>query len=104
MNCFDRQVKDAKNNYNYFFIKLIFSILMVVFKLFIVLLISTIFNLTFVTIIALIYLCYSLYDIVCIFKYYLNIKNTLGYDNFVFEIDLNLISRMFFKGMVKYGK
>ncbi len=108
MNYFDKQINDARDNYNYFFIRLIFEIFKIFFKLSIMLLISGIFNYIVINIIALLYAIYSMYNIGIIFKYYLNIineiKNTMGFNNYVFEIDLNFISRNFFKGVVKYGK
>lgn len=108
MNYLDKQIREAKDNYNYFFIKLIFGILKIIFKLTVVLLISNIFNYTIINIIAIFYTFYSIYDISSTCKYYFNIineiKNTLGFNNLVFEIDLNLINRSFVKSVVKYGK
>lgn len=105
---FDKQISIARDNYNYFFIKLVFSILKSIFKLSIMLIISSIFNYTIINIIVLIYAVYSLYNICSTVNYYLDIikdiKNTLGYDDLAFEIDVNLINSNFFKGVVKYGK
>ena len=105
---FDKQVKLAYDNYNYFFMKMIVKILQISLKLAIVLLISEIFNYTFVNVIALIYTIisiYSMYETICNYKYIImDIKNTLGYDNISFEVDLNFISNNIFKGLVNYGK
>ena len=108
MTYFDRQIKDARDNYNYFFIKLIFSIFKVIFKLAILLILISFFDYTIINIIALIYTIYSFYGIYSIYNYYIDIindiKNTLGYNDFVFEFDFNLINKNIFKGVLKYGK
>jgi len=108
MNYLDKQVIDAKNNCNYFFVKLIFCVLKNLFKLSIILLISGIFNYTIISIVVLVYTIYSLYDTFNVCKYYFNIindiKNTLGYNDFYFEIDFNLIHSDFFRGVIRYGK
>lgn len=108
MNYLDKQIRAAKDNYNYFFMKLIFSNLNIIFKLSIMLLISSIFNYTIINIITLIYTIYSLYCIINICNYYFNIikdiKDTLGYSDLSFEIDFSLFDNNIFKGVVKYGK
>lgn len=108
MNYLDEQMICAKDNYNYFFMKLLFGILKVIIYLSIVLLISIIFNYLFINIIALIYTIYSMYAIYSVIKYYTDIindiKNTLGYNYYSFEIDFSLINKNIFKGIVKYGK
>lgn len=108
MNYLDRQIKDAKNNYNYFFIKLIFSIFNVIFKLAILLILISFFDYTIINIIMLLFTFYSFYEVYRIFIYYSeiinDIRNTLGYNEFVFELDFDLISRSIFKGVLKYGK
>jgi hypothetical protein len=48
MKFLDKQISEARNNYNYFFIKLIFSIFKNIFKLSIILLISSIFDYTII--------------------------------------------------------
>ena len=46
-----------------------------------------------------------MYETICNYKYIImDIKNTLGYDNISFEVDLNFISNNIFKGLVNYGK
>ena len=108
MTYFDRQIKIARDNYNYFFMKLIFSIFNIIFKLTILLIIVSFFNYVIINIIALLYTLYSFYRIYRIYVYYIaiinDIKNTLGYNDFVFELDFNLINRNIFKGVLKYGK
>lgn len=105
---FNKQIKNAKDDYNYFFIKLISNIIRIIFKLAVMLLISNIFNNIFINIIALLYTLYSLSEIILIYNYYTNIisdiKNTLGYNEFCFEIDLNVLYYNLFKGKEKYGK
>lgn len=107
MNYFDRQIDDARSNYNYFFIKLFFSILKIIFKLSIILIISNVFNLTFINIMAICYTIYSFYEIYRVCTYYIDIindiKNTLEI-NLVFEINFNNISKNILNGVVKYGK
>ena len=108
MDYLGRQIKDAENNYNYFFVKLIFGILKIVFKLAIVLLISSIFDYTIINILALFYTIYAFCEIGFVCKYYFNIindiKETLGYKDLCFEIDFKLGDFDVFKGVVKYGK
>lgn len=98
----------AKENYNYFFMKLLFGILKVIINLSVVLFISVIFNYLIFNIIALVYTIYSMYVIYSVIKYYTDIisdiKNTLGYNYYSFEIDFSLINKNFFKGILRYGK
>lgn len=105
---FDKQVRLAYDNYNYFFMKMIVKILQISLKLACILLISGIFNYTFINIIALIYTIisiYSMYETICNYKYIImDIKDTLGFENVSFEIDLNYISNNIFKGLLNYGK
>lgn len=107
-NFLKKQIENAKENYNYFFIKLIFSIIQIFLYLMLILIISSIINNIFINIIALLYTFYSIYKIVTITKYYKDIindiKETLGYENLTFEIDLKNIEGNLFKGVVKYGK
>ena len=107
-NFFDKQVSTARENYNYFFIKLVFSILKIVFKLSIILLVSCIFNYSIINIIALIYTIHLLFEISYVIRYYSDIigdiKKTLKYNDLSFEIDFNLIHGNFFKGVVRYGR
>ena len=108
MNILDKQFRDAKYNYNYFFMRLIFSIFYVFFKFTCILFLSSIFNYLIINIISLIYAIYSLYLIYRLCSYYFNIiddiKNTLGYNKYFFEIDFSLVNNNIFKGMMKYGK
>lgn len=104
----DRQINEAKENCNYFFIKLIFCVLKNISRLALLLLISSIFNYLVINIIALIYTFYSLFNIIYIFNYYTNvikdINDTLGINEFSFEIDFGLVNGNIFKGVLKYGK
>ena len=108
MTYFDKQIKVARDNYNYFFMKLIFSILIFIFKLSVMLIMASIFDYITVNIIVLLFVFYSFYEIYRIFIYYMDIindiKNTLGYNDFTFEIDFNLINRNLFRSVLKYGK
>lgn len=107
MSYFDLQIREAKENYTYFFIKMIFSIFKIFLKLSIGLLISGIFNYTFINIITLLFTLYSFYNIFDTYYYYYDIineiKTTINSD-IVLEIDFNKIKFNIFKGMVKYGK
>ena len=105
MNFFDKQIGMAKNNYNYFFMRLLSGILKIICKLAIMLLVSNIFNFLIINIIVLIYTIYSLFSIYNLYNYYIeimgDIKNTLCFSDFLFKFDF---SNRIFKGMVKYGK
>ena len=80
----------------------------IIFKLSITLIIASIFDYIIVNIVVLLFIFYSFYEIYRIFIYYMNIindiKDTLGYNDFTFEIDFSLINRNIFKGVLKYGK
>ena len=108
MSFLDKQIREAKDNYNYFFMRLFFSVLKIILKLLCVLLISGIFNYLFINIIALIYTIYSLYCLYDICNYYFNIiceiKETLRYNEFSFVIDFCLVNNSILKGILKYGK
>lgn len=108
MNFLDKQISETRDNYNYFFIKLIFSIFKNIFKLSIILLLVSIFNYTVINVIAIIYTVYCFYNIISISKYYFNIikdiKDTAGYEDFSFEINANLLYNGIFNGEIKYGR
>lgn len=102
------QVDSAKYNYNYFFIKLVFSILKSLMKLAVILLISGILNYTIIYIISLILTIYILHQIFNLCTYYFNIIKDIatifGYSDISFEIDLTLFKGNIFKGVMKYGE
>lgn len=104
----ERQLIEAKNNYNYFFMKMVIKVLQICFKLASILLISEIFNYTIINILAIIYTIISLfniYDTISNYKFIIeDIKNTLKIKELSFEIDLNVISSNLFKGILNYGK
>lgn len=104
----DKQIIEAKENFNYFFMKMIVKILQSSFKLAIILLLYSIFNYTMVNIICLIYTIYTMYSIYNIINKYndimMDIKETLKYENICYEIDFNMISNNLFRGVVNYGK
>jgi len=107
MNYFDKQIENAKNNYNYFFIKLLFCVLKIIFKLSIVLIISGIFDFIVINIMTICFTFYSLYEIYRLCTYYTNIINDIKKTleiNFILEIDFTKIGNIFFGGLVKYGK
>ena len=72
------------------------------------LIIASIFDYIIINIIALLFIFYSFYKMYRISIYYKNIirdiKDTLGYSNYIFELDINLININIFKGVLKYGK
>lgn len=107
MNYFDKQMGEAKNNYNYFFMKLIISLFKIVLRITIGLFISSILDCIFIYIITLLFVIYSVVQIIFTYRYYLDIindiKNTIGCD-LIFEIDFRNISYDIFKGVLKYGK
>lgn len=108
MNYLDKQIFNAKENYNYFFVKLIFELFKILIKISFVLVLCSFFNNIFINIIAGIYLIYAIYFIYFVITYYFNIindiKETLGYDNLFFEIDLRNLNGRMFMSVVKYGK
>lgn len=108
MKFLEQQITIAKDNYNYFFMKMIFEVFKIIFKLSIMLLISYIYNFLIINIITLIYSIYAIYCIYFVFKYYINIitdiKVTLGYDDFSFVFDVSFIRYNIFKRLLKYGK
>ena len=104
----DKQIITAKENFNYFFMKTIILILQTCFKLAIMLLINQIFNYTIVNIISIIYTIVSIYNIYNNINNYnkimTDIKNTLHNEVMFYEIDLDVISKNLFRGVVNYGK
>lgn len=101
----EKQIITAKENYNYFFTKIVISIFRTIIKLSIVLLIGIIFNSVIFNIFQLLYIIYLLYDINNILNYYFDIikdiKNTLNIEDNKFEIDLNLMYNNFFSRVTK---
>jgi len=108
MNYLEKQFRDAKDNYNYFFVKLVFDIMKIFVKLSVMLFISSIFNYVFVNIIVLLYVFYAIYNIYFLCNYYFDIindiKDTMGYNDLSFEIDFSLINIKYLKGVLEYGK
>ena len=107
-NYYSKQIVSAKKNYNYFFVKMIFSSLKVFTKLALILLINTFLNYTITNIIAMLYTLYSLYLLFKYNNYYINIirdiKKTLGINDLCFEIDFSLIRYDIIKGVLEYGR
>lgn len=103
MKFLDKQISEAKDNYNYFFIKLIFCIFKNIFKLSIILILSSVFNYTIINIIAIMFTIYYFYNSISIGKYYFNIikeiKDTLVFDELYFEIDFNLLHNDLFRSV-----
>ena len=108
MSFLDVQIRDAKNNLDYFYFKLFFCVLKIIFKIIILLVVCSFFDYTIINIISLVYLFYLIYNIFVIYKYYFNIINdikmTLEINDYIFKVDFNTINRKFFKEMIKYGK
>lgn len=108
MKFLDKQINETRNNYNYFYIKLIFSILKNIFKLSLILLLSSIFNYTIINIIAIICTIYYFYNIISITIYYFDIINdirdTLNYEELYFEFDFNILNNDMFRSVIKYEK
>lgn len=108
MNYIEKQMRDAQNNYNYFFIKLIFSILKDIFKLSVVFVIGGFFSNFITNIFMLFFTIYIIYNIISICNYYIHIikdiKNTIDLESYVFEIDFKLINFNIFRGVIKYGR
>ena len=104
----EKQINEAKENYNYFCIKLIICIMKNIFKLSIILLLSSIFNYFIINVIAIICTVYYFFILFDIIKYYSNIikdiKDTVGYEELCFEINFDLLNKDIFRGKIKYGR
>lgn len=104
----NNQIINAKDNFNYFFMKLIAVILQNLLKISIVLLFNQIFNyliINMLSIIIIVYFMYNIYNIIDNYSKILNdIKDTLPNENIFYEIDLNILADSLFKRKVKYGK
>jgi len=104
----EEQIKDAKINFNYFFMEMILKIIKVFAFLICILLINQIFDFLFINIITLLFvLCsiYIIYKIINNYNYFLNdIKHTLFKESFSYVLDTEIIKDTFLKGVVKYGK
>lgn len=104
----EKQINTAKDNLNYFFMKMITKII----KLFIVftcvLLINQIFDTLFINIITLIFtlfFIFRVYKIIDEYTYILNdIKNTFNTTKFSFIVDTDIIKKDLIGMVVKYGK
>lgn len=107
-NFFINQVREAKYNFNYFFMKAIVKVMQILMKLAIILLLNQIFNYIIVNIITIIITIYCMYDIyttIIEYKEILDdIKFTLKDEQFFYEIDLNTLFNNLFKTEEKYGK
>ena len=107
-NYLEQQIIDARNNYNYFFVKLIFKTIQVIFWLSIALLISSIFDFLIINIMTIVLTIYAFYKIFSIYRYYSKIireiKETLNIDELIFEVDFSKIKTNLFKGELKYGE
>lgn len=108
MSFFDKQKNDVRENYNYFFLKLINLISKDIFKLSSILFLCCIFNYTISNIIGIMCIIYYFYNIISISKHYADIikdvKKVLGYGCFYFKINFGLLNNNIFKGDVKYGR
>lgn len=105
---FNNQIMMAKNNFNYFFMKMIVKIFQNIFKIASILLISQICNLLFVNILSILLIIttiYNIYEIVTNYSQILkDIKNTLPNENICYEIDLNTLSNNLFRIGERYGR
>lgn len=101
----NKQLINAKENYNYFVTKLITGILRVLIKLAVVLLIGSIFNNLYFTIFEIIFTIYSLFNINYIIDYYTDImkdiRDTAKFERAFLEIDFGLIHSELFHSILK---
>jgi len=102
---FDKQKLHAKENYNYFFMKMVFKIILTSFKISTILIFRQIVNNYIINIFTIIFIIFLIYNI-CenIIKYnkiLKDIKKTLNINDLYIEIDLrgNLL-----KKVLNYGK
>ena len=104
----NKQIRDAKDNFNYFFVAAIVKVIKCMLLLCSVLVLNILFDNLIVYIITLIYTLYTfykIYNIVNMYKYILeDIKKTLYKEKFYYVIDTNKIKNNLFGKVVKYGK
>ena len=107
-NLINKQIIDAQNNFNYFFMVIITKIFKWLSLLAVILLISEIINNIIINIITLIftfYIFYKIYITIDIYKYILDdIKTTLTDIKFNYIIDLKIFKNNLLRKEVKYGK
>ena len=103
-----KQIRDAKDNFNYFFMSCIVKIIKSMLLLASILVLNVIFDNLIVYIITLLYTLYTLYkvyNIINMYKYILDdIKSTLYKEKFYYIIDTNKTKNNLFNGVVKYEK
>ncbi len=104
----EKQINEAKLNFNYFFMMMISKIIKNILILTCFLLINQIFDTLTINIITLLYTIYSIFSIYKViddYNYILNdIKNTFEDEEFVYIIDTNIIKDNLVRSVVKYGK
>lgn len=102
---FDKQKIEAKSNYNYFIMRMIFKVLLISFKLSFALILSQLFNNIIIKIFSLIYVASSIYNIYFNIRKYnkilKDIKETININNSYIEIDF---SGNLLKKVINYGK
>lgn len=104
----EKQKRDAKINFNYFFMVMITKII----KVFILLTCILLFNVfidrlvvNIISLIATITSIYIIYQIINKYRYILNdIKNTFNDEEFIYIIDTNIVRDSLLNKVPKYGK
>lgn len=104
----DKQIKEAKINFNYFFMVMIVKIIKQIILLTTILLINQVFDILIINIITLLFTICSIFIIYKIaehYNYILNdIKNTFSTVDFTYIVDTYFIKESLLKKVVKYGK
>ena len=107
-NLISKQIIDAQNNFNYFFMVIIIKVFKLLSLLAVILLISQLINNIIINIITLIltfYIFYKIYSTIDIYKYILDdIQNTLTNTKFNYIIDFKVFKNNLLRKEVKYGK
>lgn len=104
----EKQIIDAKINFNYFFMTMIIKLFKVTTIFGCILLINQIFDILIINILSLIYsliTIYIIYRIIDNYNYILkDIKKTFAKEVFTYTIDTNTFKDQLFEKVVKYGK
>lgn len=98
----------AKDNLNYFFMRMLANILKFLFKISICLIINSFINVLAINIMLILYIIYTIYNMVKNIIYYINIINDLRTNleikDLSFEIDMRQLKNFLFERRIYYGR
>lgn len=104
----DIQKEHARENFNYFFMKLISKTLNYLLKITLFLLVTEIFDYTIISIFCFIYVIYSIYSMYNVYSNYnsimKDIKESIDGDEIYYEIDFHQLKNNLLGKEVNYGK